>query len=382
MSEDVTQLLQEVKEGVIESVTPAITKDVMEKLEKSMKSEKPAYTSEKQEVAEKKKEAVLNFKSMYSELENGAKIATKQLNTGTDEEGKEWTPEYFQSEVLRIQEMNGIARNEARVVPMRGKTENFPTAGSISVSRVDEMEKIPVVQPESGQVKLTAKKLAAIIPMSRELLEYSNIRVVDLIAQLAGEAMSRAEDYWMFRGLKAGEGIFQNADVQTYLLGAGKTTYASVDYSDLIAAQSLVDDDAFNEGMKYYLSRTVLNSLRQRLITESSDNLASALQAIALPQLATLPYTTSSVLPRTTDSDQDGEVFMGLYNLSHVLMGEGRSYELELSREATINTREGQTPINLWEQDMVAIRVMESIDFAVSNPEKAFVNFQTAGDLS
>lgn len=380
--DDVSQIVQEIKEGVAETMTPAITKDVMEKLEAKMKAEKPAYASEKQELKASQKESVENFKSLYAELKNGAKTVTKQLNTGTDTEGAEWTPEYFQSEVLRIQEVNGIARNDCRIVPMRGKTETFPTADSISVSRVDEMGKIPVTQPDSGSVKLTAKKLAAIIPMSRELLEYSNVMVVDLIAQLAGEAMSRAEDYWMFRGLANGEGLFQNADIPVYILGAGKTSFGDVTYADLIKAQSLVNDDAFNEGLRYYLSRTVLNSLREELISESSNNLASALQAIALPNLATLPYTTSSQLPRTSADDQEGEIFMGLYNLRHVLMGDARSYELELSREATINTAEGQTAINLWEQDMVAIRVMESIDFAVSNPAKAFVNISTAGDLS
>lgn len=380
MEKDMKEVIQEIKEGVIESVSPAVTKDVMKKIEEKTKDMKPEFSSQKEEKSARAKETAQSFRDMYSELKSGAQVATKTLDSETEDEGLEWTPDYFQSEVLRIQQKYGIARNDCRVVPMRGKTETWPTAGSVSVSRVDEGDEIEIVTPESGNVKLTAKKVAAIIPMTRELVEYANIRVIDLVSQLAGEAMAKAEDEWLFKGLEAEEGIFRNSDVHNYILSAGKTSFENVTYTDLIAVQNYIDDAAFDEGTKYYLSRTVLNALRQTLLDESSDNLASALQAIALPNLATLPYKTSSVLPKTTDDDQDDTTFMGLYNLRHVLMGEARSYELEMSRQATL-TIDG-SPVNLWQRDMVAIRVMESIDFAVTEADKAFVNISTAADLS
>jgi HK97 family phage major capsid protein len=374
-------IVQEIKEGVIEAVAPAITKEVMEKVEAQMKEIKPVFSDRDSKAHELKVGSAANFKDMYAKLKSGEKTVTKQLNTEDETEGLEWTPEYFSSEVLRIAEKHGVARRDCRVVPMRGKTENWPTGGSVSVSRVDETDEIPVVQPETGNIKLTAKKLAAIIPMSREVVEYSNVAVVDYVARIAGEATARAEDYWLFRGLAAGEGVFQNADVQDLILAPGKTRFEDIDFADLLAAQSMINDDAFDEGVKYYLRRSVLNALRQKLIDESSNNLAQALAAIALPNLVTLPYQTVSVLPGTTDAgDQSGEKFMGLYNLSHVLMGDARRYELEMSREATLTI--GDAPINLWQRDMVAIRVMESIDFSVSNADKAFVNFQTSSDLS
>lgn len=389
MNDELKVVLQEVKEGVVEAVVPAVTKDVMEKIQASIKEIRPVEASQDAKAKEQQKATVEAFRKGVADMESGAKNVTvfKALDSATENSGAEFVPEYFNSEVLRVAEKHGVMRRDARVVPMRGKTEQWPTAGSISVSRVDEKGKIPVVSPTTGSVKLTAKKLAAIIPMTRELLAYSNVAVIDQIAALAGEATARAEDFWGFRGLASGEGIFQNEDVPTHILAPGKNSYADVDFSDLLALQDLIDDHAFVDGnLKYYLRRSVLNALRARLIDESSSNLSQALAAIALPNLMTLPYETVAVLPGTTDpnneAQQAGEPFMGLYNLQHLLMGSARSYEVEMSREATIGTGEGGTVINLWEQDMVAIRVMESIDFVVSNADKAFATIVTADDAS
>lgn len=389
MSDELKVVLQEVKEGVVEAVVPAVTKEVMEKVEASIKQIKPVVVDKDSKVEENKQAITEAFRKGMADMQSGAKNVTlfKALDTTTSESGTELVPEYFNSEVIRIAEKHGVARRDARVIPMQGKSESWPTLGSVSVHRVDEKGKIPVVTPTTGNVGLTAKKLAAIIPMSREILAYSNVAVIDEVARLAGEATARAEDYWAFRGLKAGEGIFQNVNVPTHILAPSKTSYADVSFLDFLTAQDLIDDHAFVEGnIKVYLSRSVLNALKRELIEESSNNLAAALMAMNLRDIAGLPYETVPVLPKTTDPNaegqQAGQAFAGIYNLQHLMMGTARSYEVELSREATIGTYEGGTTINLWEQDMVAVRVMESIDFEVTNPDKAFATLVTAGDAS
>ncbi len=379
-NKELNVIIQEVKEGVIEAVVPAVTKEVITAVEKKIAEVKPTIVDKDQKTAESQKETVEMFKDMYSRLENGEKTVSKTLDTTTEESGKEIVPEYFNSEVKRIAEKHGVIRRDADVVPMQGKVENWPTMGGVSVYRVNEKGKIPVISPTTGQIKLTAKKLAAIIPMSREVVAYSNVSVIDKIAQLSGEATARAEDYWGFRGLSAGEGIFQNEDVPLHIMGSGNTDFADVDFADLLALQNLIDDHAFSDGnLKYYLRRSVLNALRAKILADS-DSVAQALVAMSLKDLLSLPYETVPVLPSTLDEndggEQAGQPFMGLYNLKNLMFGVARSYEVEMSREATINS--DATPINLWEQDMVAIRVMESVDIQLANPDKAFATLQTA----
>lgn len=382
MTEEMKSVVQEIKEGLSETMTPAITKEVIEAVEKKIAENKPVIVDKDAKAEEAKKATVDMVKDMFGQVKAGAKAVQKDLTSGTATEGKELVPEYFNSEVLRVSEKHGVARRDARVVPMQGKTESWPTIGSVSVYRVNEGAKIPAVSPTTGQVKLTAKKLAAIIPMTREVLEYANINTVNVIAALAGEAMAKAEDTWAFKGLASGEGIFQNSNVVEVPMAPGKITFGSADFDDLLDLQNAIDDHAF-DGVKYYMRRAMYNSFRK--IASSLDD-HYIFQAPGSGQPATIwntPVELVPVLPSPTDAgSQAGLPFMGLYNLQHLLMGEARGYELEMSREATITSSDGETVINLWEQDMVAIRVMESIDFAVSNADKAFATLVTASDLS
>lgn len=61
-----------------------------------------------------------------------------------------------------------------------------------------------------------------------------------------------------------------------------------------------------------------------------------------------------------------------------MLFADKREYSLDISQEATITDTDGTTPINLFQQDMSAVRVLERIDIALAEPSKAFVVVKTA----
>jgi hypothetical protein len=61
-----------------------------------------------------------------------------------------------------------------------------------------------------------------------------------------------------------------------------------------------------------------------------------------------------------------------------MLFADKKEYELKISQEATIKDVDGTTPINLFEQDMSAIRVIERIDIALAEAAKAFAVLKTA----
>ena len=192
--------------------------------------------------------------------------------------------------------------------------------------------------------------------------------------------MAKAEDQWGFLGLEAGEGIFRNTDIPTHVMTPGKDTFAEMDFNDLLDLQDLLDDDAF-EGAKYYFRRSVFNAMRKKVGTDNHYIFQAPGQGMP-PTFWNIPVELGRILPSTTDEDQADTMFGGLYNLQHLLMGVSRGYELEMSKEATVTSSDGATNLNLWERDMVAIRVMESIDFAVSEPTKAFASIVTSANAS
>lgn len=385
MDEETKALLQEVKEGVIESVTPAVTKAVMDEVTAKMAEIKPVHADADEKAAQAKEATVELVKDMYSQLENGSKAVQKDLSTGSAGNGDELVPEYFNSEVKRVAQKYGVARRNARVVQMQGKEESWPTLGTVTVYRINEGAKITAMSPTTDGVKLTAKKLAAIIPMTRELVRDANINVVDQIAVLAGEAMAKAEDTWAFRGISSGEGIFQHADVPSHIMTAGKASYADADFADLLSMLDLIDEDAL-DNMKWYMSFAQFNAFRAIVSQADDRHIFQAPGAGMPPSIWNLPVEFTKVLPRPTDpnntNQQSDKPFMTLANLDFLTLGERDGYELELSREATITSSDGNTVLNLWERDMVAVRVMERIDFVLHEADKAFANLFTSADLS
>jgi HK97 family phage major capsid protein len=385
--EDVQKIAQQIKEGVVEAVVPAVTKEVMEEVNKNMAQVKHIVVDKDQKLEEQKKEAVETFRSMYSEIENGKKTVSKDLSsegrkkdldTGTATSGEELVPAYFNSEVLRVAQKYGVVRRNARVVPMRGKEENWPTLGNVTTYRIDEGTKITATTAATGQIKLTAKKLAAIIPMTRELIRDANIAVIDQIAKLAGEATAKLEDQWGFLGLEGTEGIFRNTSVPSKVLANGNVTYASADFNDLLDLMSLIDEDAL-EGMKFYMTWAQFNAFRAKR-TETDENYIFQAPGQGMPPtIWNHPVEFVKVMPRPSDAgSQAGKPFLTFANLDYLMLGERDGYEVELSREATITSSDGETVINLWEQDMVAVRVMERIDIELAEADKAFAIMETA----
>ncbi len=256
-----------------------------------------------------------------------------------------------------------------------GYKYHLPTVGSISVSRVNEATAIPAVKPTFGKIDITIKKLAAIIPMSNELLKDANVDVVNLLSVLAAESFAKYEDEWGFLGKNSGEGIFQNASVSVLTMAATKTTYAQVTADNLLDAISLLDESAV-AGAKWYMTFSVFNVLR-KLKDNNGQYLVQPPTGGQPATIWNMPVEFVRVMPKTSVGSQAGTAFLAVGDLSYMLFADKKEYSFEISNEATITDTDGTTAINLWQQDMSAVRVMERIDIELAEAAKAFVVVKT-----
>jgi len=372
MDEAQKQLLNEVKEGVVAELKKevgVVVADEMIKLEKSLKEVKQADGEEDRAEASLKYFQARYRKDILGEV-------TKDLDTATATAGEELVPEYFGSEVIRIAGKYGVARQNARVITLPGKTYNLPTMGSVTAYRTDEGSAHTASSPTTGQLTFTAKKLSAMVIVTRELVEDANIDVLNYIAQLAGEAIAQKEDQWAFLGLTTGEGIFQNTSVQVYTLGSGDVTYASVTFDDIASALALLDDNVVDNAVVAG-SFSVFNALR----VQKDSNGAYIYQnpGAGMPNtIWGLPYVKSTVFPKTTGGSQADAPFMAIYDPRYLMIGDRKSLSLEFSKEATVTSSDGSTAINLFEQDMVAIKVTERLDIQLAEADSAFVRIETS----
>jgi HK97 family phage major capsid protein len=375
MDEKTQELLNDVKSGVVEELKKEVGVIVANEMKGVEASIRDIKKSEENPEDKKAEQALKFFQAQYRKDILGE--VTKDLDTETEASGLELVPEYFGSEVIRIASKYGVARQNARVITLPGKTFNLPTMGSVTAYRTDEGGAILASSPTTGQLTFTAKKLAGLVVVTTELIEDANIDVLNYIAGLCGEAIAQKEDQWAFLGLTGTEGIFRNTDVQVSTLGSGDITYASVTFDDIATALGLLDD-AIVDNAVIAGSWSIFNALRVQK-DENGQYIYQNPGASMPNSIWGLPYVKSTVFPKTTDSgSQADEPFMAIYDPRYLMIGDRRNITLEFSKEATVTSSDGETSINLFEQDMVAIKVTERLDIQLAEADKAFVRIETS----
>lgn len=118
--------------------------------------------------------AVRFMKRVYDDA-LGDEIQKALVSSDLEAGGALIIPEYA-SEIIELLRSRTVVRAAgARTLPMNNGTLTIRkhTAGS-SASYVGESRNISVTQPETGQIELTSKKLAAIVPISNDLLTFTS----------------------------------------------------------------------------------------------------------------------------------------------------------------------------------------------------------------
>ena len=313
-------------------------------------------------------------------LIGGDKAGAKAISTSTggadpdDSNAGVLIPVELKNEVLRIaQTQFGLARRDMFYLPFSGpgNTRTVPTLGtSVSVFWIGEGKKKRSTQPSFSLVTQTLKKLAAIVPMTEEILEDSLIDINALLGQLFAEAIAKEEDVQFFMGTGTPwTGVLNNGSVNQVTQESGDASQLTVD--DLIDMEDATPTGALN-GAKYYFHRTILSVLRKL----KDANGAYILVPAANGKPGTLngyPYETSDAFPALNDITT-GDAYVLFGNLKQgAIFGDKQQIRVKLLDQATVGDTDGsesgsdeQTSINLAEEDMVALRIVERVGYTIA----------------
>ena len=81
------------------------------------------------------------------------------------------------------------------------------------------------------------------------------------------------------------------------------------------------------------------------------------------------PYELSDAFP-TASSVEEGDNYIAFGNLKQgCIFGDKQQLRVKLLEEATITDTDGETAINLAEQDMLALRIVERVGYVVALPK-------------
>lgn len=287
------------------------------------------------------------------------------LSEGTTTAGGFLVPEEFAAEILRLAPTYGVIRQNCRIIPMRHDTISIPAAGSTALTAqwVNEAGQIKSTDPNFRQVQLVINKLASIPKVTSELLADANVDVIAYLSELIAEAFAKEEDSQGFNGSGTPfVGVLGATGTPTYALAG--TGFAELSYPELVKMTGSLYSAA-KANAKYYLHRTIVANCRALITTAGAPILGATAN-----EIAGFPLIETEILPSidASTSQTAGTKFGVFGDLRKTLaMGQRAGIEMKISDQATVGSD------NMFEKDMVALRMIERVSFGVLLPSASLV---------
>jgi HK97 family phage major capsid protein len=273
--------------------------------------------------------------------EHGVKSQTE----GTDSAGGYTVPEIVSSSLIWLRNEYGIARKYSRIYPMTSDTLNVPNASTSTTTYYPgEATAITASDVTFSQVQLSAKKLAILTIVSKELNEDTVIDFGAMLAQDFAYGLALAEDAAAFQGdgtstygsitgimpkIKALSATYAN--IASMVVGASGSSSA---LSSLTLAnwQSMVAKlQPYATNPRWFMHKSVFyNGCADKLIALSGNSIMDIQNAYGPePTLFGIPISFVQNMPSATGASVDLAV---LGDLSKgVAFGDRRGVSVEVS---------------------------------------------------
>jgi HK97 family phage major capsid protein len=303
----------------------------------------------------------------------------KDMTEGTDSEGGYLVPQEWRGNLIQLLETYGVARRECTIIPMAREELVMPKlTGGVQVYWIGEGATISPTQPSFGELKMIAKKMAALVPITSELLADSAIAIANLLMTLFAQAIAKEEDRVVFTGDVAGasdpfNGVLFDPDVTDANMAAGADAFTDLD-ADFLADVVASVPPALQGGARWYMHRTVFNIIRKLQTKEYKSDLSafekSGEYVYSQPQgtdpgtIWGYPYTLVESMPDITDSAASTP-FIIFGNMMHYYIADRQ--QMSLARSEHVG----------FAQDKIYLRVIQRESMAAAIPE-AFTVVKTA----
>lgn len=275
----------------------------------------------------------------------------------------------FEAEVEKLASDYGVAFVEADVRNISTNAIKTNKRGSnVTMYETGQGAKKKGTKLTIDRILVELRKFAAIAIATDELVEDAAIDFWAEVTQGFAEERARIADELVFTDdggslynqSGVGTGILETAGVATETVGAAIT---SITWDDLLNAEAKVPSASAKNG-KHFLHRTVWNVLRQNKGTDGQyvTPLSAGMQT---------PWGTPVVLVDVLPSVQDGgnnRGFTVFGDLKRVKLYVKRGLVLTEGKEATV-TDADENEVNLYEQDMSALRAVTRMVALVKFPE-------------
>lgn len=272
-------------------------------------------------------------------------------------------PEKYNKLILK-EIMNGSKVMQlARYEEMDSKEKKFEYfAKGPGAYWVGEGEKIQTSKPQWMQATMVAKKLGVIVPCSREFLHYKMSDFFEEMRPKIAEAFYKKFDDAAILNM---ENPFPQS-VDESAMAAGNLISGGITYDNILAMEDALNNEDYdvNAFISTKRNRSTLRNVHKienGVIVESMyDRGANTIDGLPVADLKGL---------------EKGNLYAGDFDYMYYGIPFGMSYKIDESAQlSTLKNADG-TPVNLFEQELAALRVTMDVAFMIVKDE-AFVKLE------
>ncbi len=296
----------------------------------------------------------------------------KALSATVPSDGGYLIPEVYANEIIEILYPSTVIYGlGARKLGMSNGNLTIPKLKTGARAMfTGENRSTPKSAPKFGNLKLSAKKLTALIPMSNDLLRSTNFDNDVIVGQDVTRQMALGVDFGALFGTGSEFqplGITNNKKVLNidvtkldaeYASGDGVLTASFPNY--LIAA--VLRNNVYADALGFAFNTSV-----EQVFKNMRDNTGGFLFADEMNKQGTLagyPYKTTNLFE--TNAAGKTQIIFGNWN--DLVIGEQGALEIETSREGSWTDESGSL-VSAFENDQTLIRAIDNVDIGLRHEE-------------
>ena len=273
-------------------------------------------------------------------------------------------PTEVSAEIIQKAQESSAVMQLARQITLPGRGISIPViAGDPEAGWVAETNAKPVSNPSLSTKTMTPYKLAVIVPFSDEFARDAAALYDALVERLPG-ALAKKFDATVFSGTAPGSGFdvltgctAQSIDVDASGNGGFYSALVAAD-ADIASAGYDMDGFAFSPQARGEMLSALDKDGRPIFINNVSEG--------AVPRLLGKPVLYSRGLyaagsASTTGQDAVPDLLGVAGDWTKALYGTVEGVKIDISNQATVTN--GNTTLNLWQQNMVAVRAEIELGF-------------------
>jgi HK97 family phage major capsid protein len=309
----------------------------------------------------------------------GADVAAA-LNTGTESSGGILIPANLSSEVIELLRPKAVVRAlGARSLPLANGNVTVPRLkGGAVVGYIGTDSDIPATEQQFDDLKLSAKKLSALVPISNDLLRYSgsNPNVDKIVTDDLTGAMATREDKAFIRddgtgntpkGLRSWALVANVIHAPDLSALSGEALYNALDTAlgSLILLLENADTGMAQPGW-------ILAPRTKRYLADLRDgNGNKFFPEMDKGMLKGYPFRSTTQVPWNLGvGANESEIYF--VDFADCYIGESDELRIDYSSEATYKDA-GGTVISAFQRDQTLVRVIAQHDFGPRHVESIAV---------